>query len=699
MPDKPEALEKEIKTNLGYLVEISENLISKTDNYYSIVHETLPEIEKNIDLTNQETEILIDYFVDSQDVDDLKDASLDSFFVSRVLKEIKEEFEKVSDLLINKSEIDEILSNFSAIKDGEKTSFDNFLELLKEMENILLKVKEISYNSIIFSARLGTEGKGFNVISDNLRETSSTLEKNINNINSSTDELIKWHGDFKEKINDITKKRERAVEEHSEDLDENLIIILKSMKSISELLKDLIQNVKNATEPFQELMTFIQRQDIIRQNLENLIKCLHVLERKFDELQYLITEDTDDEHHKTNNELYDAENYNEIENQDHDYGEDDDDEYNKEKQDGHQEDKQKKEDRILDLITFLDRGIDLLSQLGENVKTQLENSLNDIINTSENLVENLYEVKNDSNQLSEFLASEPSSQANEDVENKEREASSAVGHTFKELTESMDDFIHLLKEVKGDVNDLIDQKNSFDVNIDNLSEGLERVYKQVNFLKKVKLLSNIEVSRLDNQGKLVGDRINTIVELIQTKVNDNKNAFEKLKADLNNDLDKFDELVIENQNTINNSLEDVENSAKKVKTAKDAISSAVITLSQEVENLYNKTQVINEELKSADDIFRFTKMLTDYSKEVSNKVKAEKKRIMDYYNITEWEESDNELVSFFDQFTTYLERAKAKQFLSKNESVDDSEDSDVEDDSEQYNDIDEGSEEGELTLF
>ncbi len=659
MAEVPDGINKDIKTDLGYLIEVSENLIKKTDDYYSVVHETLPEIEKNIDLTNQEVEILIEYFVDSKDIKDLYSSDLDSFFVSRVLKAIKDDFEKVSELLLDKSDIEEILSSFSAIKEGEKTSFDNFLELLKEMESILLKVKEISYNSIIFSARIGAEGKGFNVISDNLRQTSGILEKNISSINGFTDDLIGWQSDFKQKINDITEKRERAVKSHGDELDEKLITILKSMKSISELLRDLIKNVKTTTEPFQELMVFIQRQDIIRQNLENLIKCLQVVEGKYDEFERHI-EEAEDEPDKS---------------------------------------------RILDLVVFLDSGMQLVLQLGENVKAQLEESLGDISETSGNLVYDLSEIRDDSAQLAEFLASDESvislgsGQTGRTNSSEKEEELSAVGYTFKELTESMDEFVNLLKEVKNDVDELKEQKNSFDISISNLNQGLEKVYKQVNFLKKVKLLSNIEVSRLDEQGKLVGERIDSIVDLIQGKVNDNKEAFDKLKTDLDKDLSKFDELVVENQGAINDSLGDVENSAKKLKTAQETISSAVVTLSQEIENLYKKIEIINDELKSSENIYRYTEMLIRYSKDVAKKAENEKKRIMSFYKVNSWEKSDNDLVSFFEQFTTYVERAKAKQFMSSGAKSETQETQDSYEDDDISFDLDTGSEEGELTLF
>ncbi len=604
--------------------KLLQKLIDDSNEYYSVLHERIPSIERNIELTKQETDLLMEYFVKTGEDDDtnyLDGESAGDFLIIRILKELETEFENIGQLLLDQGEIEKVLESFTRKQSDKNTSFDQFMALVSEMRKILLRVDEISYNAIIFSSRLGNEGKGFNVISDNLKKTSTDLKTDLSRINESIKSLDRWYKDFNDNISDILNEREQAVEQFINKLDNYFGNVLESMKSMSQLLYDLLSNSMESVSPFQELMTSIQRQDIIRQNLENLIEIIDRVSDKYGELQH---------------------NFNDNSNREY----------------------------IMDHVVFVRRGLELASGLESNVTEQLKTSLSEIITISDELLNDLGNIKSDAQYVTGFLSGDVGEEG-------------AIDYTFRDLTDFLGDFTSVLDKIKESVTELQKQKGDFNSTIEALSHDIEQIYKRVGFLKKIRMYGRIELSRLDDSSKAIGDNIDTVIDQVDAKVSDNKKVFGSMKQNLISDLDNFDQVIIESQSSINESLEKVKYSQERLTTTSEIINKAVMALYKEIENLYSDLEKIKTILHVT-DVFDHTisQMNSELESANHNALQVEG-NILSFYGVESWEEQSEELRNLFNRFTTYLERVTAKGVLTGEDS----------------SEFDEGSEEGELTLF
>ncbi len=637
----------QIRTDLSQYKNHLKQLIDETDVYYRVLHESIPIIERNIELTEQETNILMDYFVETssstqeETQDEAQDHGSDNeqagqlegqdFLIIRILGELEREFQHIGSFLLNEGEIDDILKGFSTGKTSEDSTFDKFIYLIKDIEKILLKVDEIAYNAIIFSARLGAEGKGFHVISDNLKRTSSTLSTDLSYINQSIDELGEWYDKFKDSIDDIVDKREQAVKQYIERLDTLFNSILESMQTISSLLRDLLKHVMASVTPFQELMNLIQRQDIVRQNLENLIETTGVIEGKYSDLCNFLEGDPS-------------------------------------------------QNVVLDHIVFVRKGLDLARQLEGNIREQLIFSLNDIKSITKSLMEDLSEVRGDAQHISDFLTG--ASSPEEIKGDATSQGGGAVGYTFINLFEFLKDFTVVLDTISDAVLKLNEQKGSFDSTITKLSDDIGQIHKRVGFLKKIKLLANIELSRMTGESKAVGQNMDAVISQVDQKVSDNHKIFTDLKNELQQDINRFDQIIVENQTSINNSLDKVKYSKDRLETTSDIISKAVMALYKEIDALYQQLHKVDSQLQSTGPMDDLLEQMSHQLDEITQATKKEEEKILAHLEISDWEAKSTELKDLFSRFTTYLERVTAKSLFSDSDEA-----------------LDEGSSEGELTLF
>lgn len=602
-----------------------EGLIRSTEDYYSVVHESLPVIDRNIELTNQETSLLINFFIDSEGSSQEGDAAgKDTFLMAESLQQIQDKFLEISDFLLNQDDINETLNLF--LKGTQKdNSFQSFLSQIKDVADTLGDINDISLNAMIFSARLGEKGQGFGVISEHIHQVSSFVDKEFADINSQIQTLQNWQQQLNEDIEQIVNSQENATNNYLQQIDKIFSQVVESMQAVSEMLRNIMSNVNSSVSPFQELMAFIQRQDIVRQNIENTIKCLSLVREKQNEYSQLLRENEPDEK------------------------------------------------EILDHITFIKRGMELIEQLTSEASCALSDSLEDITSTTGELLQSLREVKEDSQQLTHYLAEGS-------MEQFEGSKLSMVDYTFSQVFSFMSDFLGLLKNVKDSTEKLTHDKTSFNNATSDIDASLKKITHHISPLSKIKVLARIELARMGEEDHAIGKNIEKVVEEVKGKIVANQEVFESLKISLNKNLDRFDHIIVNNQQQIDRAVEDVNTSLDQVKAANDIISQAVSALNKEIESLYQTISDVYSRLKGVEKIKESCQEINTEITDILDKAKTEKQRIFDHYQVQEWEEKNEELIELFNLFTGYLERMTAKGYLGEDE-------------------LDEGSEEGELTLF
>lgn len=617
---------RQLQENLQHAIAQLEGLIDNTENYYGVIHESLPFIDRNLELTGQETNMLINYFIDSPRSGDSKETGEGQFLMAETLERIEANFKTISSYLLKRQEIDRLLEVFLD-SGSEGVSFESFLNLVGETKKVLSDVGDISINAIIFSARLGDAGRGFGVISDYILQASTSLENELVEIDTLLNELLQWHHSLQSSIGTIDETQKKAENEYIRDLDKVFARVTESMRAISDILRNLVNNVHDTVSPFQELMALIQRQDIVRQNMENTIKCLHSVEEKY--LKYLTLKED-----------------------------------------------QNNREAALNHIFFTTRALGLVQTLADNMAADLTKSLQDIMDTTSSLLAALEEVRDESGQLSRFLAGgQKEGQGNPD-----QGSSSAVDYSFHTIFNFMQELMAVLVEIKKQMETLSSDKKTFDKSMRRTELSMNNIAEQVAHLNKVKLLARIELARVGLQDNAMGEKIENVVAAIGNTLTENIKVFQDLKRSLSRDLQSFDRIIKDNQRKIDLAVTEADNSMERLRTTNEIVSQAIVALNREVENLHHEVASIFQRLQDAKPLEDSVHGLNQFIQNLLETAEAEKKLIMDRFELNSWEDSNDELESLFNYLTGYLERVKARDYMETEH-------------------LDAGSEEGDLTLF
>ena len=587
------------KLNFEGLIYQMESIIKLTEEYYEVVHQSIPVIERNMELTNQETSILITYFLESGNSSDGE-----VFLISDTLQDIKVSFEKISDSLLGQNEIKEMLKIILA-SDQSELSFDSFLGLIKDVEKKLRQVNQISLNSIIFSSKLGQKGVGFAVVSDFIHQTSVGLEKEFSNINNSLEDIVNWYTSFRKVIGEIIDNQTIAVRDYIKTLDAHFLEVIRFLSQVKGILSSLIDNTDYVLTPFQELMVLIQRQDIVRQSIENTVKCLQEIDAKYQEYHTLLKRNPLD---KT---------------------------------------------KILDHMVFVDRGMGLVEKLAEQMGEQLNTSLEEMSQITVDMLKGLHEVKDDAQLLTEYLS------PNTQLVNKE----GVVDSTFNSLCDYMAKFAIILK----DISSLVQQATASNCSFEGIERNLEKVVKQVEALNKIKVLAKIELARMDLIHNDLAEQISLVADDVRQTVFKNYGTFITLKSNIEKDLDYFDKIIINNQKQIDLALSDLDHSLDGLGYANRLINQAISALNKEICSFYEELSEISIKIQSIQELQRATNYLINDIKSFKGQIEEQKEHIFRTFEVEEWEEKDHELLELYKYLTGYMERFTVKAFLSADE--------------------------------
>ncbi len=614
-----EKQQQELASRLDVIIEVLEEMIEGTEEYYQTLYDSLPGMERNIQLTEEETSLLINYFIAVGEVQ--KDGE-EQYLISQALKQIRGSFNEIRDHLLNQGEIHELLEHFLGDETSD-SSFQVFLNLIKEIEEILEDVSDVSLNAIIYSASLGVEGAGFRVISDHIHQISSRLEVEFSSIDSLLEELIKWHQKLQDDIEGIVSRQEKGVNEYIEGSEEVFNSVTASIQEVSVILRNLMSNVREVVSPFQELMTLIQRQDIVRQGLENAIKFFRIIRDKYEEYQAF--------------------------------------------QEGQVEDEE-----ILDYAAFNSRALQLMQKLVHDISNSLEESLTSIIEVTATMLSSLEGVQEDSRYLTGYLADPSLISEDEDL--------AQVDYSFNSIFEFMNDFISILTQIRGLVEEISSDRNQFNYHMNGMDENMTLVHRRIGRLGKIRLMTKIELARMGERGNTFGAEIEDIVKEVEKTMDANRKAFVNMKEALQQDLFHFDRIIVDNQEGINRALDEVKGSMGQLETTNQIINQAITALNKEIEALYGQLEKIYSTLQNVEPMWEMKGKIEREIESLTELAEAEKEQVLKEHGQEDWSAQDRELLEFFDLFTSFIERNSAKEFVQEEE-------------------YDEGSPEGELTLF
>ena len=579
-----------------------EQLASHTERYYGEIIDSIPHIEEDIGNTEQEIGIVIKYFVQmpgSGEVDE------DQFLVAKAIRDIHDSVVSISEDNQGADAFDQLMRMFLGDQKNMKL-FSDFIGLVDTIAESISNVADLSINAIIYSARFGQDGKGFGVISDTIHQRSKLMDSHLQVILGLTTKLKQWYKQLNEKIAVAVADQNEAATATPENIMVFFASFTDSIQSIADLMENIFANLHKAVEPFNELMVLVQRQDIIRQNIENTVKCLRLIEEKLE-----ITIDTN-----------------------------------------------RSEEQRASYLPFVCKSMDLVNQLFNSMGAVLTDSLTEIQINTEGLSVSLAQLSEDTQYVTEYLGGVPEGDATRlgVVEG------TAVEATFLELMQYLNKLVLFFRNSDQLLMDIADGSHVFNqLNLD-IKKNLITIQKAIDFLCKVGIIGKLELARLGYESAGFGEEIIEVIKEVQKRVTENREVFGEVSSELHNDLVQFEQLIGESHERNEHAMNKLDTAAASLQTAGGIITNAIMVLNQEVGSVTAELKRLEIIVADASDVTTCLQQikcsfaeLTCYYQDKLTKVERDPASMTSSPQREEFEQ-------LYELFTSYLERVTAKEF-------------------------------------
>ncbi|MGM0502464.1 MAG: hypothetical protein ACQERJ_08015 [Bacillota bacterium] len=592
-------MQDQLDYNLEEQVVILEEMIDKTEEFYGLISDQLPAIEEEIDDTIEETELLINYFTDT----DKTDPDLDEGFqILEVLETLESKINKVYDSLSARENISKVLESFVDESNSEGTDFAQIISLIDELRKTLKKLNNLSLNAIIFSVKSDKEGAAFRVISDEINDLSKQIKKEYDVIKEKIVSLKDWNDSFASELEDLIDTETTISNEYRMEVNKIFSEVLDSLQTTSEILKDFMGHVEQAVAPVYDIIVLVQNQDIIRQNAENLIEILTTLKQEVNRIDF----------------------------------------------------SEMSTEEILDRLVFIANASKLSQRLMDNILSQLNDSLFDIQSKFTEMKNDLLEIEEEGDHLVEFFAGEIE-ETDEDV--------TSVDLIYKQLVDFVPELITQLEKLDDKYQEIVTDNKRFYDNLEGLENGFKEIDSIADRFKKVEVLAKIEFTRVSSRDNSFIQNIEEAIETFIDSSEKNQKLYFSLKDKLIADHEKFLELAKNNQNDINNAAAIINDSEDKLLLTKKMIKEAIQGLHNSVKELIADILEVNQELGQVQNLenkgIRVVETLSDLEQDSIEL----KEQYLAKTETEEWQESNQRLKELEKKFTSYLERKTAQDEL------------------------------------
>lgn len=262
-------MKKEILSNSSsnitlQLKELTEYLNRYRDKYEDVnvkISQKLPEIESRI-TCNMDSFNTLKESVDTE---------RDSKNIHHEMDQFNTQLSIVIQTLTESNNIDKRI--FKDLKETI-TILHNSFEKIENIEHISENLKVFAINSIVYSQHAGHKGKGYQFISEEFIKLSEELSKSTTKIGNLGESIKSQLGSFLNKVDE----NQIFTHNHIEQLTAESRIIVdesnRSIKNLTALLDGCVSHLEKVKEPSARIMTKLQNQDIIQQEIEHMHETL-----------------------------------------------------------------------------------------------------------------------------------------------------------------------------------------------------------------------------------------------------------------------------------------------------------------------------------------------------------------------------------------------------------------------------------------
>ncbi|MFW6268752.1 MAG: hypothetical protein ACOC4G_01610 [Bacillota bacterium] len=575
-----------IKNAEKQIIKIN-NIIDFTEDFYGSIAEDLPRLEQKINDTIEETKLLVSYFIE---IDNFADNN--EYIMTEIIDDLKEGIEQVYSILPNDNSVRDKLSGFLTNSRGNE-NFSYIFDLLKNLRKVLNNLQHLSINAGIYSFKLGSRGRGFQIITDEINKLTVKARKNYEFIRENVFILQEWHQNFFSNIEKLLEKENKLKEVYYIKINKNLKEIIISLKKVAEIMNDLLAKLEWAVSPVFEILLLVQNQDIIRQNMENvtkiLIQTIAVLKEK--------------------------------------------------------KQKDLSATEIVNLVAFIEDVSHLSVELMKNIDRELQGSLYTIQGYFTEMTDNLKDLRCDNWVLTDFLAGKVN----------EKGDKISLNLIYKELVETVPEFKKELINLQKRYEDILNNNNVFMPKMDNINKEFTVINKISTKLNRLRVMARVENSRINKNEKVI-EQIKQALDDFTITGNKQQQFFNDLEKNLINNYKQFLVMTEDNKVEIADSIKYIEETQEKVFLSKKLIKDAVRGLKENINCLIPRIEKANEQINKGKDYKNEVENIRKFFVEIKDKAVLLKGKILNENKIFNWQYSNDHLDKLTDQFTSYLER-------------------------------------------
>ena len=577
-----------VESKLQSVIIDLNQLITVTEEKYSYIYECLPEIEQEVGLSVREVEILLNYLIYKfQESKDFKQS-----VILETLLGLLGEFEEVTECFLNKELVSVLMHTFLDNSGGDKQSFSELINVAHEVEETLSVLRDLALNSIIFSVRIGEQGAAFQILSDRINQVSLGLGLQFGSMKETINSLNDWNQEFQKTLTEFINYEENLNARYTNKFQNEFQHISAVLKTACIILENNLANTNTAFGGVGEIMVMIQNQDIIRQNVENLIKCLDIVREK--RLSY----DFDSKEH------------------------------------------------FLDYIVFANKVLELSKTLLDNIEISLNESIFGIGTKLTEMHETLMELEEDSYYLSKLLVGSEENIGYDCV----------LGDIFKTVLGQVVDLIYIKKHIDSKSNMLMDSRQKFIELMDIVETEFANINREAKNLKKMKILIQIELARINLEKDFTLDSIIDAVDQVIDTIKQNQQLFLQLRNYFMKNINEFNEALNMTRNKLESSAFTLENSKAKVEITGKLATGAVIASGHEMNEIFERLKQPWQRLTDNQSLANLINGIKTEICQIHQELKQIQDHVFAQNGITYWEEKEEDLKLLMDQFTCYVER-------------------------------------------
>lgn len=577
-----------VEKNLCLVVDELEQLVNLTEEKYAYIYQCLPTSERDVQLSIREVEILLNYLI----YNSLSSDAVEQSVVVKTLNKVLAEFEEVTATFLNEDLVSVMMRTFLNTSGDERQSFSELITVAKEVEEALSVLRDLALNSIIFAIRVGEQGAGFQILSDRINQVSLELGAKFADMKTTINRLNDWNEGFQKTLVEFVNYEEELKNKYTNKFNEEFQHINVTLKTVCDILKDNLGNTKTAFNGVGQIMVMIQNQDIVRQNIENLVKCLK-----------LVTDRND------STDQFEGENY-------------------------------------LDYVAFALRVLELAGELIGNIEDSLNESILALGSLLGEMDATASDLEEDAHYLAKFFAGDEAGQALDCV----------LKNVFNTVLGQVVDLMYIKKRIDSKSSMLSEGKRTFIELMEMLEKDLFAINKEAKGLKKMKVLIKIELARIDLESDFSLDSIISAVDQVIDTIYENQRLFMELRNYFFKNINDFNTAIDFTKSKLESSTDTLSGAKNKMEITGQLARGAVLASDREMKDIFLNIKQPCQHFADTEVIADLLASAKSRISDMRIFLLQKQEKLFEQHGVDKWEGRDEDIRLLTEQFTCLIER-------------------------------------------